>query len=234
VSAAPDAGVVLLVLARVFPGAYAWLATVAVPALERDASPWARVAAGLAPLALISGAVLALWFPRRGRMLGVVAFVGLCATSWLLNRAALDPSRLDAVRAALGGVGWLFFALGWGMLRGWGHDPESDPNVIPGSGLRSRGRLPVTSWVTVVVAVAGALSLSGLSWTVLRSGHALFAHAVALGCSLGLVATGANIALHHGAPRRPLDAAHRVEQATLPLTALALALAIGLVWLVIG
>jgi hypothetical protein len=48
------------------------------------------------------------------------------------------------------------------------------------------------------------------------------------------VATSANIALAHGASRRPVDASRRVEQATLTLTALALALAIGLVWLAIA
>lgn len=233
---AARAGSVVLVLARVFPGAYAWLATVAVPALQRDASGWARATALSAPFALIAGAVVAVRSPRPGRMLGVVAFVVLCAASWLLNRGALDPVRLDPVRAALGGAGWLFFALSWGMLRGWSRDPENDPNVILGAELRPRGRLPKSAWITMAVSLVGALLLSGFAWIVVRPGHALLAHGTALGCSLALVASGARIALLHGGQhgRRSPDASRRVEQATLPLTILALALAVGLVWLVIG
>ena len=114
------------------PGAYAWLTTVALPAAQRGVSGAARVAAFAALVALLSGPLVALSRQRLGRAIGVLLFVGLCTLSWALLGPAIGIERLEPVRALLGTVGWILFALGWGSVRETGTVPEEDPNALPG------------------------------------------------------------------------------------------------------
>jgi hypothetical protein len=220
-----------LLFNRIFSGGYAWLATVALPAATRGVGVAPRITAGAALASLLVGAWLSPRAPRLGRALGILAFVGLCTLSWLLMAPNIEPARLDRLRAALGGVGWLLFALAWGSIRDFGAVPEQDPHVLAGTRLAPRARLPLTAWAALGFGVAGALALPLLAWRVTEPGHALLAHAVALGCALALLACAAAVSVQHGTARPLPGPGARIERAGRLLAALTLALAIGFVWL---
>lgn len=190
------------------PGAYAWGATVAWPAFAvTSPSPVARLAAGLAAIALLSGAWLARRHLRLGRAIGVLGFAGFSAAAWGALDTGLQAPALDPVRGALGACGWGLFALGWGTFPGRTRLPEDDPHALVASRLPPRARLPL--WINIGFAglLAGALALPLLAWRVERDGVALLAHAVALAGSVALLSVGSRALLapkatgRVGAPR---------------------------------
>jgi hypothetical protein len=215
------------------PGAYAWLTTVALPAAQRGVSGGARVAAFAALLALLSGPLVALSRPRLGRAIGVLLFVALCTLSWALLGPAIGIERLEPVRALLGTVGWILFALGWGSVRETGSVPEEDPNALPGPPLPVRKRLPRGSMAILAIGMAGSLPALYFAWRVTRPDHALLGHAVAVIAAIALVASGARIAVDRAGYRPPSSPAERVNAAARPLGALALLLGLGFVWLLL-
>jgi hypothetical protein len=215
------------------PGAYAWLTTVALPATQRGVSGTARVAAFAALLALLSGPLVALSRPRLGRAIGVLLFVALCTLTWALLGPAIGIERLEPVRALLGTVGWILFALGWGSVRETGSIPEEDPNALPGPPLPVRKRLPRGSMAILAVGMAGGLPALYFAWRVTRPDHALLGHAVAVIAAIALVASGARIAVDRAGYRPPSSPAERINAAARPLGALALLLGLGFVWLLL-
>ena len=211
------------------PGVYAWASTVLYPATLRGAGVPARVTACAALLSLAAGTFASRRSPEMGRLLGLHGFVGLSATTWLLLSAVVRVDRLEPMKAALGAIGWVLFAFGWGALRKPAAVPEDDPHVLPGEALGPRGKLPTGAVVVLGAAVACAALPLSLAWRVTRAEHALFAHAVAVLCAIGLVTTGADVALHRGrwAPVEP--PLRRLSQATIPLAALGIVLLAGLI-----
>lgn len=213
------------------PGAYAWLITVAVPASGSRVGASARLSAALALAALFVGPALLSWRSPVGRGVGIYGFIGLCLVSWLSMGAPIEVERLEPVRAALGAASFTIYAFGWGRLRDRRLVPEEHPRVIPGPVLEPRLTLPRgASWLLGASAALGLVSMA-LAWRVARPAHALFAHAVALLCAIGLLVAGSTLATERGRPRRHLGPVGRFRAAR---RSLALLVALSLIGLVFG
>jgi hypothetical protein len=214
------------------PGLYAWAATVLYPASLRGAGWLARSLAAVALVALATGAVFATDHRKTlGRVLGLHGFVAASTLTWIVLGSSLAVERLEPTKAALGGLGWILFAFGWGAVREPARVPEDDPRVLSGEVLEPRGRLPRGATSVLWVSVAGALVPLFFAWRVTRPYHALFAHAVAVGCAVLLVSAGGEIAVRRGRRRSP-SPSERVAQARIPLLGLAVVLTVGaLEWL---
>jgi hypothetical protein len=137
--------------------------------------------------------------------------------------------RLEPMKAALGVIGWVLFAFGWGALRKPAAVPEDDPHVLPGDVLPPRGRLPVGAVAVLGAAVSFAVPPLFFAWRVTRADHALFAHAVAILCAIGLVTSGAEVAVRRGRWEPLHPPLRRLSQATVPLAALGIVLLAGIV-----
>ena len=208
------------------PGVYAWGATVAWPAFAvPGSSPVARLAAAVAAVLLFAGPLVARRHLRSGRALGVLGFVGASAAAWGALDAAIRPPQLDTVRAALGGLAWGFFALGWGTFPGRTRLPEEDPHAVLTGRLSPRARLPRGVSIGFAGLLATALALPMLAWRVQRPGVALLAQAVALAGAVALLGIGSRVLL---APKGP----PRVNAPRLWLALLIAWLSLGaLLWL---
>jgi hypothetical protein len=211
------------------PGLYAWLLTVIVPAAQPGVPFVARLCAVVAVGALVVGVFLESERPKLGRWLGIHAFVGSSLLTWFLAGPAIAVGNVDPVRSALGVLGWVIYAFGWGRSRG-PRIPEDAPNVLSGAPLAPRARLSRAGGPVVAFAVVAALVLEGLAFRVDRPEHALFAHAAATACALLVLGVGAHIALGLGARRELPSAATRLNAMAPPLAALAVLLGLGLVW----
>jgi hypothetical protein len=215
------------------PGLYAWLSTVAAPVSVRGAPIAARVTAAIALIAMIAGPVLALRYARLGQAVGVYLFVGLSLATWLIADTLIGVQALEPVRAGLGAVGWALFALGWGTVRTVGDVPEEDPHAIVGAPLPARGRLPRATLAVFSIGLAGAAVPLLLAWRVIRPGHALLAHAVAVTCAVAIVTSAAKIALARGSWQAQNPPRVRLLAASRPLAVLTVLLAAGMVWAVL-
>jgi hypothetical protein len=211
------------------PGLYAWLLTVVHPAAQPAVSFTARAFAFLAAVALVAGVALESEQPKLGRGLGIYGFIGAALLSWCFAGPAVGVASLDPVRSALGVLGWVLYAFGWGRSRG-SRVPEDSPNVLGGAPLAPRARLSRASLPVVGVAVVAALVLEGLAFRVERAEPALFAHGVATACALLVLGSGSRIALGLGGRRELPAAATRLNAMAPPLAALAVLLGLGLVW----
>ena len=216
-----------------FPGLYAWVATVAHPAAMRGVPPSARVSALLALAALVAGPVFVRDRPIVARATGIYAFVAFSLLTWVWAGSALAPERLDPVRAALGGLGWMLHAFGWGATRRPLTVPEDDPNVIEGPLLTARGRLPPGTAFVFGIGVTGAIALPLLAWRVSRPEHALFAQATAVAAGLLVVKVACDIALERGQKRLPPSPQARLNAAVLALAGLTLILGLGFIWVLL-
>lgn len=209
------------------PGAYAWGATVLWPALDAQHGVLAGLTAAVALVGLALGAWLAGGPSALGRWLSIGLFFGFSALTWVLvGRQSL--AALDRIQSALGALGWLLFAMGWGTLRDPAAVPEEDPRALLGPPLPARRRLPRRSrlWLSLSVVCAGAVLAA--SWAVRKPEAALLAQAVALLAAVALLVLGANLALFntrqaHWATRRA-----RVGRAGRGLGGLAFAVMVGL------
>lgn len=217
-------------ISRVVPGLYGWLATVLTPALQRGASTGARVAAGCALLALVGSYVFSATRPRAARVLGVYVFVASCFAAWALLGPLLRADQLDAVRAALGAVGFLLHALAWGSPP---RDPEAQPvdNLVPGVPLQPRHQPARLGSVVLGGGIAIALVPTVAAFAVERPGAALLAHALALGAGLLVIGASTDAALRAGKAHQFPAWRVRASRALWPLGGLIVTLALGLLWL---
>lgn len=203
----------------------AWTITVAPAAFARG-SPWpARM---LAILALPAGTIapfLAVFHRRVARHIGISLFLALAAGSWLLASPAIQPARLDPIRAAIGAVAWGVFALSWRDRWPSGRQVELDPDAPM---LQARAHLPPLS-----VPLAGAGALGGLAvllvaWRVRDPDRALLAQAAAIACSVALSAAAAGVAVFRGR-RQPSASRRLTRHAVRPLLLLVTFAVIGAV-----
>jgi hypothetical protein len=211
------------------PGLYAWLLTVVHPTAQAGVSLSARLFAVIAVGALVIGVFLEIEYPKVGRWLGIYAFVGSCLFAWTLSGPAVAVGTLDPVRSALGVLGWVIYAFGWGRSRG-SRVPEDSPNVVAGAPLAPRARLSPASAPVVGIAIVAALGLEALAFRVDRSEPALLAHAAATAAALLVLGVGSRVALGLGVRREPASASIRLNAMAPPLAALAVLLGLGLVW----
>lgn len=212
-------------------GAYAWAVTVAIPAIGTGVLP--VVCALCAFIALVGGVLLSYRFSDFGRLLTMVGFVGLCCVTWLLMGDALNVASLEPVRSALGGLGWMVFALGWGSVRQPGSVPEEHPRFVrDAEPLLPRRALPRGTLPVFGLAVLSALAPWLAAWSVARREHGLLAHALGLGAAIWMLVSGSHIAVALGANRLFPRPKSRIMSAAAGLAWACALIAIGaLYWL---
>lgn len=217
----------------VLPGIYAWVTTVALPSVQHTAPALSRVTAFLALVALVAAPLFVSERPRLGRALGVYAFIGLSLLTWVRLGPGLLQNHGDPLLSALGALGFMLYALGWGSLRRRGQVPEDNPNVIAGSPLQPRARPPVIVPLVFGLIIAVALVPSFLAFRVVDTERGLFAHAIAVLSAILTITVGSRVVLALG-QRRVLPApGDRLNAAAVPLALLALAFGLGFLWLVV-
>ena len=215
-------------------GSYAWAVTVATPAWGSGQLPALLCSAG-ALLALFGGVLGSRRLPKAGRALTMAGFLGLSCVTWLVLGPALNVSELEPVRSALGALGWLVFALGWGSVRQPGAVPEDDPRVIrEAEPLLPRRAIPRATIVVFGVAMTVALVPWLLAWNVERREHALLAHVVGLGLAMWLMSVGGQIAVALGASRVWAPPRSRLAFATPSLAWAAALMVVAIAYAVVG
>ena len=217
-------------VSRVVPGLYAWLATVLTPVLPRGASLPARAFAALALAALAGSFVLSASRPRLARVLGVYGFVASCFGVWACLGPLLRTDQLDAVRGALGAVGFLLHALAWGAVP---REPDADAldNLVPGTPLAPRHKPIRVASLVLGVGIAVGLLPVALAFAVERQSASLLAHSAALGCAVLLIGASTDVALRVGKPHQFPAWRSRASRAVWPLGVLTLVVGVGLIWL---
>lgn len=217
-------------VSRVVPGLYAWLATVLAPVLPGGASLFSRGFALLALLALAGSFVLSASQPRLARLLGVYGFVICCFGAWACLGPLLRSDQLDAVRGALGALGFLLHALAWGAAP---KEPDADAldNLVPGTPLTPRHKPVRGASGVLALGIAAGLVPVALAFAVERQGASLLAHSTALGTAVLMIGASTNVALRVGKPRQFPAWRARASRAVWPLGALAVAVGVGLIWL---
>ncbi|AGP35785.1 hypothetical protein [Sorangium cellulosum] len=173
----------------------AWMITVAPAGFGRGAPVSASVAATLAFLCGIAAPLLAASHRRAARHLGISAFLALVTLTWLLAAPSLQPSRLDPVRAAIGGIAWGLFALSWRDRWEARRQPEPDPDVPL---LQPRAHLPPLAAVIVAFGALVSLAILVLAWRVRDPDRALLAQAVAVACAVALITAASGVAVARG------------------------------------
>jgi hypothetical protein len=220
-------------VSRIVPGLYGWLATVLTPAVQRGASLSARSFAALALLALVGSLWLGSSRPRFARLLGVYGFIACCFGAWACLGARLRSDQLDAVRAALGAIGFLLHALAWGAMP---REPEPDApdNLVPGTPLQPRHKPIRLGTLVLGVGIAVGLVPMALAFAVETPEASLLAHAVALGAGLLTIGASTDVALRVGRPHRFSAWRPRLSRALWPLGGLVVAVGVGLLWLALS
>jgi hypothetical protein len=199
-----------------FAALVAWTITVAPAAFSRGAPVSARVAAVLAVLCGVAAPLLAVVRRRLARHLGISVFLALVTLAWLLASPALQPSRLDPIRAAIGAVAWGVFALSWRdrWLVRRQLDPDPDAPI-----LQARAHLPPLSTAIVAVGSLASLALLVLAWRVRDHDRALLAQSAAVACAVALISASSAVAVARG--RRQAAGTRRLTQhAVRPLLVL--------------
>ena len=139
----------------------------------------------------------------------------------------------EPLRAAFGALGWMVYAFGWGELARPLRVPEDDPAVLGGPALTPRAELPRRATLVFAIGVAGALSVVALAWRVSHVPETVMGHAVALAAGLWLLSATTDVALTQ-AHRAKGSTSERLSRASGTLSALLIALGLGLLWFMFG
>jgi len=217
----------------VLPGLYAWVTTGAMPVAQPTTPSLARGSAFLALLALLTAPLFVRARPWLARALGVHAFIGCSLLTWMLIGGQTLASRTDPLLAALGGVAFMLYALGWGSLRRRGAVPEDGPDIIPGAPLAPRARQSALVPALFAVIVVSSLAPTFLAFRVHDAERGLFAHAVAILASVLTITVGSRVVLGLGQRRTMPSPGDRSNAAAVPLALVALVFGLGFLWLVV-
>jgi hypothetical protein len=229
-SAVPTEEIPLAERTRVLlPGLYAWLLTVGLPVMARGVRTPPRLAAAGALVTLLSALLVAGRRLDLARVLGIYLFVLCSALTWSLLGSDLSPVRLDRVRTALGTLGWVLYAFGWGRLRAL-PDAGTGAHVAPGAPLIARSRPHRRAVPIVVFAVLAALVFEGLAFRVDRPEHAVLAHAIAVTAALLVLSAGSRIALAQGVRVELASGVTRLNAVAFHGPLLAVLFGLGLLW----
>ncbi len=141
-----------------------------------------------------------------GRHVGISLFLAAAAATWLLTDKAIDPTYLDAIRAAIGAIAWGVYALSWGepwtAFGAAERKPEVDPMAAP---LRARATLaPFAVPIATVGAVAAMVAMVA-AWRVRDPIRAVIAQALGVAVSVALVSASATLAVLRGKARSTGD-----------------------------
>jgi hypothetical protein len=200
----------------------AWAITLAPAALARSSPRSAIFTAVAAVLAGVLGPLLLSVHPRLGRHVGISLFLGLGTITWLLTSPTIQPARLDPMRAAIGAVAWGVFALSWNERWKSKMQPEVD---LQAPALQARSTLPRLAVPIAAVGILAGLGYLAVAWRVREVDRALFAHALALGCSVAVITSAATVAVARG--RAPQASSRRLTAQALRPLILLVALAVG-------
>lgn len=185
---------------RALAAALAWALAVAPAAFSRGSGPSAKTLAATALLAGVAGPFLVPLGRRLSRHVGISAFLALDVAAWLVARAAIDPQRLEPLRAGLGALAFGVWSLAWGdVFRAPGQRTPGDD----GPPLPARSRLPALAVPISAVSVAAALVVLGLAWRVAEPSRALAGHAAAVASAVAVVSAGGTLAIARGARHEP-------------------------------
>jgi hypothetical protein len=209
------------------PGVYAWLLTVGLPVAARGVRTAPRLVAFAGLAALVGSLFLVERRPSLGRALGVVVFVGCAVLAWALLGADSSPVHLDRIRTALGTLGWVLYAFGWGRVGG---QVRPEREIAPGAPLVPRSRPHRLALPIVGFAVLSALVFEALAFRVERAEHAVLAHATAVACALLVLSAGSRLALAQGGKHELASGGSRLNSIAVRGALLALLVGIGLVW----
>lgn len=175
----------------------AWSATVAPAVLSRSAPRSSVLIAFLALVSGLAGPILRPTRPRLARHIGLTLFFILVTGTWLLASAALEPLRLDPLRASIGAVAWGAFALSW--REPWEIEPAAPEAPDPGASLlQARSALPRGAVAIMTIGVVSALVFLVLAWNVRDGDRALVAHAIAVACAVAIIAVAGAAAVDRG------------------------------------
>lgn len=175
----------------------AWSATVAPAVLSRSAPRSAGFVAILALVAGLSGPFLRTKRPRLARHVGLTAFFILVTGAWLLASAALEPLRLDPLRASIGAVAWGAFALSW--REPWDVEvPMQEPPEPGASLLQARSALPRGAVAIMTAGVVAGLGFLVLAWNVRDGDRALVAQAISVACAVAIISIAGAAAVERG------------------------------------
>lgn len=195
----------------------AWATTIAPAAFARGSPPIAPFLATAALFAALAGPIVAHQRRRVGRHLGVSLFLVLATATWLVASTALQPSRLDPARAAIGALAWAAFALTWS-------DPwkfrRPTATEIGAPALQGRATLPPYAVPIAGIGVVAGFVCLALAWRIRDGGRALLGQSTALACALALITVSATVAIARG--KRQLGGPRRMTGAVIrPLILLA-------------
>lgn len=181
------------------PGGYAWLTTVLLPTWQRS-GPLSKWIAAAALAALVGGVWTTAASPKWGRRIGILGFVGLSLTTWLLVPEGLRSAQAQPLRSAVGAVAWGLFAVGWGGLFASQGAQGVEANSPKTALLVPRRQLPLGSWIGAWVVGAAALSLPLLAWSVVDPANASLGHVFSAAGAMAVSGVGLKVLL--GAPPR--------------------------------
>ncbi|MBI4700742.1 MAG: hypothetical protein HY744_06195 [Deltaproteobacteria bacterium] len=181
-------------------GLAAWTMTVGPSAFSLRAGSGARAAAALALGAAVAGPLAGRRHAAVARHLGLSAFAGLAALSWVLCSLAGLRVPGDRFQAILGAVAWGAFALSW--PHPWSVS-ERHMLMPAGSAAGPAPRRSVASYAIAVPAAAGLVAAAclGLAWRIREPSRAVLAQTVAVAAAVGLLAAAGDVAVRTPGPR---------------------------------
>jgi hypothetical protein len=201
------------------------LCTVVAPAFSAGSPFFAQGVASAAGLALVVGVLPHRRGAHRLCLLGLTGFITLSLATWMLCPSALLPPQLETGQAALGGLGWLLFALS--LKAAHMQAAPSRISVIESAQLRPLPRWGGMGLFAGVVA-AGLIPLF-MVWAIASQPESGLGHVVA--CAVGLcafaLAPNAAALAHRASPVVP--AGQRGVRIAVWLIATTLLLALGVI-----
>jgi hypothetical protein len=236
------------------PGLYAWAITVAPAAWSRGAPLPAKIASVIGVIALttaplVEGAAFRAAAPPadgerdrpRPRGLAIVktwtgatwariwsvwGFVLSSAIVWALVPGALSSARVDAIRGALGMVGWALFAFASAgpSLR---PDPDSAGRVVAGPTLKPRSELPRGDGMYVLAGVCLALAMQVVGWGITVPERAVLVRLITIVCGVAVLGATTSIALARHSARTPASTALRFKRSLPWILLLVMCIASG-------
>lgn len=192
-------------LQRLLCATLAWTVTVLPVAFSAAGSAPARVVASLALLSALVGPALAVRRRHIGRYVGITGFLLLTTVTWLLARQAIDPLRIDTIRAAIGAVAWGVYALSWGEpWTAFGAPEKSDKKAeaeAAAAPLRARATLAPIAVPIASIGAISAVALMILVWQIRDGSRSLIAQVLGVAVCVGLVSGSATVAIARGKAR---------------------------------
>jgi hypothetical protein len=176
----------------------AWAITVAPATFSRASDPYGRPFALLALAAGAAGPLLRRSRPELGRHLGISAFLAFTTLAWLFASPAIQPARLEPLRAAVGAIAWGAYALSWRERWDEGEgkpEPSREPDAPL---LQARSTLPPGAIPIAAAGIVAALATLILAWNVRDAERALAAQAIAVACAVAVVTIAGTVAVDRG------------------------------------